>query len=110
VLETGGTYLDRLQALLGRGFALGQLGRTDEALATFDAAIAAVDATDARLDQALARLARAHALTAANHADADTALAEARARLGSLGIAAPGWETAYSLAATGGDALVPARR
>jgi class 3 adenylate cyclase/tetratricopeptide (TPR) repeat protein len=106
VLETGGTYLDRMQATLARGFALGQRGRTREAAAAFDTAIAAVDATDARLDQALARLARAHALAASDDPAADAALAEARARLTSLRIAAPGWETAYSLAATGGDAFV----
>ncbi|MGH9026856.1 MAG: hypothetical protein ACRDWD_12190, partial [Acidimicrobiia bacterium] len=103
VLETGGTYLDRLSAKIGQGFALGQLGRTEDAIATFDDAIATVDETDARLDQGLARLARAHTLFAAGHAAAGAALADARSRLGSLGVAAPGWETAYALAATGGE-------
>jgi class 3 adenylate cyclase/tetratricopeptide (TPR) repeat protein len=102
VLETGGTYLDRLYAQIARGFALGQLGRHGEAQAAFDEAIAAVDATDARLDQGLTRLARAHALAAANNPEADAAFVDARARLGRFGVAAPGWETAYSLAATGG--------
>jgi class 3 adenylate cyclase/tetratricopeptide (TPR) repeat protein len=93
-----GTYLDRLQHALGAAFA--RLRSADpDAAGAFDALVAESDETEARLDQAITRLARAHAWRALGRADADAAAAEAQSRLDAIGIAAPGWSRAFSLAA-----------
>jgi tetratricopeptide (TPR) repeat protein len=93
-----GTYLDQLQHGFGGAFARLRAGDPDTSDA-FDAVVAASDATEARLDQAITRLARAHAWQALQHPEADAAMAEAQARLDSLGIDASGWSRAFALAA-----------
>jgi tetratricopeptide (TPR) repeat protein len=96
------TYLDHLQVAMGRAFALVQLGDRPGAEQSLWRALEIADRTDSRLDQAIARLARARAWEAMGRADADEAAHEAAARLESLGLDAPGWNTAFTLAATGG--------
>jgi hypothetical protein len=93
-----GTYLDDLHHRLGGAFGRVRAGDPD-APAAFDAAVAACDATSSRLDQAVVRLARAHALAALDHPDAEAAGRDATARLEAMGISAPGWARAFSLAA-----------
>jgi class 3 adenylate cyclase/tetratricopeptide (TPR) repeat protein len=94
-----GTYLDRIGTSFGRGFALLQLGRADEALATFDATVAEADATGDRLNQGLTRLARAWALEALADAGAADARAEAQARLAELGLHETEWDGVFRRAA-----------
>lgn len=94
-----GTYLDRLQLDLAHAFALLHDGDA-QAAAAFDTILSGVDTTEARLDQAIVRLARAHAWKALGRDDAAAAEHEARSRLASLGIEAPGWATIFT-AATG---------
>jgi class 3 adenylate cyclase/tetratricopeptide (TPR) repeat protein len=102
-----GSYLDHLESWMARGLACAQM-RDDacarEACAT---ALALADGTESPLDQALARLAHSHALAVLDDPEAEVAGAEARARLGALGVPATGWETAFHLAATGGRELSP---
>jgi len=95
------TYLDAMQTELALGFALVQQGELEPARTAFDRAVAFVDAGESRLDQAVARLARAVATETAGAADAPAARREAGTRLDALGIEAPGWETAFALAARG---------
>lgn len=94
-----GTYLDRAQLGIARGFAQLQSGAEDT-LDVFDQVVADVDDTQARLDQAIVRLARAHALRALGHPDADAAEHEARARLNAFGISGSGWNHVFSQASS----------
>jgi class 3 adenylate cyclase/tetratricopeptide (TPR) repeat protein len=96
------TYLDHLQVAIARAFALVQLGDRPGAEQSLWRALEIADRTDSRLDQAIARLARARAWEAMGRPDADEAAHEAAARLESLALDAPGWNTAFTLAATGG--------
>jgi tetratricopeptide (TPR) repeat protein len=93
-LEVPGlTYADIALATLGRGFALSQLGRVEEAEEAFAGGLAQLDATGDRLGQALVRLAAGEALDAPGYQE------EGERRLAALGLGAPGWRRVYGLAA-----------
>lgn len=100
-LDTG-TYLDRIQALLGQAFAFAQLGQPADALNALDGAVQAADATTDKVAQAIARLARSHLSPAETHR------ADAESRLAELGIRAPGWRAVFEAAARHVPAPVPA--
>jgi class 3 adenylate cyclase/tetratricopeptide (TPR) repeat protein len=102
-----GSYLDHLEAWMARGLASAQLGDDERAREACATALAVADATESPLDQAIARLAHGHALAALGDPEAESARADARARLDRLGLPATGWDTAFRLAATGGRELTP---
>jgi tetratricopeptide (TPR) repeat protein len=89
------TYADRIDALIARGMAVAALGQRRPADADFTSAGELADATDDVLRQRLTRLAAAHASGDAS------AITDARSRLCESGVAAEGWDTAYSLASSG---------
>jgi hypothetical protein len=97
-----GSYLDHLESWMARALACAQLGDEPCAREACATALALADGTESPLDQALARLCHSHALAALDDPEAETAGADARARLDALGLRARGWETAFHLAATGG--------
>ena len=97
-IETA-TYADRSMALLATGLALLQLGRAEEAEAAVTSALTVVDATGDRLQQAILRLGAAEGLEAMAHPSAGPLRAEAEARLGAMGVDAPGWRNLFRLAA-----------
>jgi tetratricopeptide (TPR) repeat protein len=98
------TYLDHLQVALARGFARSQLGDPAGAEQAFWRALEIADRSDSLLDQAVTRLARLVAWEAMGRDDIDWARDEAQSRFELLGASAPGWETAFRLAATGDGA------
>src|SRR4051794_11590097 len=110
--EIDATYLDRAVALLAGGFAAAQLGRSADAVQLLDEAVAVVDGTSDELSKAILRLGRARGLEVLGSSDTMAALADARERLHSIGLAATGWDIAFRLAATGGknsELAAPAR-
>ena len=88
-----------MTALTAAGLAHAQHGRLEDAATAFERAETILAGTGDRLRQALLPLARAHALEAVDAAVADRALTAARAQLDALGAKAPGWDTAFRLAA-----------
>jgi class 3 adenylate cyclase/tetratricopeptide (TPR) repeat protein len=101
----GGTYLDRVMALLALACASARLGETGEALDALARADTVLRATDDVLSRGIVALARARVLGAAGDSDAGAALTGARARLDEVGVEADGWDEIFR-AATGVSAEV----
>jgi tetratricopeptide (TPR) repeat protein len=95
-----GTYLDRIGAAFGRGFALVRLGRTEEGLGALRGAVAEADATGDRLNHALTRLALANALASVGSDDAGTVRDDAEERLRELGLTETEWDDVFRRAAS----------
>jgi ATP/maltotriose-dependent transcriptional regulator MalT len=93
-----GTYLDRINLHLARGFAFVRLGRADTARSEMADAVALADGTGDRLNQSLTRLAQARGLQAIGDEHASEALDVAEDRLAALGMEDTGWDGVYQRA------------
>lgn len=94
-----GSYLDRLQAWMGRAFAATRLGDTELATTAAARAVELADDTSSPLDHAITRLALAVVLEALEDPGAPTARTDAEAHLDRIDLKAPGWRRAFALAA-----------
>jgi class 3 adenylate cyclase/tetratricopeptide (TPR) repeat protein len=95
-----GTYLDRIGADLGRGFALIRLGRAADGIASLEDAVAVADGTGDRLNQALTRSALGVGCEATGDLDRAAELRhDADERLAAAGVTDSDWEAVYRSAA-----------
>lgn len=94
----GGTYLDRVTALLASACVAAASGAERTALANLDEADAILASTDDRLSAAVAGLARARVCEALGRTDAEALLADAKAALVEVGATGDGWDTTFRLA------------
>jgi class 3 adenylate cyclase/tetratricopeptide (TPR) repeat protein len=94
-----GTYADRAWTAIARAFAHLQMGEGADVEACFDEALEEVGRTEDRLTEAALRLARSIALEAAGSPSAARAAVEAADSLTALGVALPGWQRVFRLAA-----------
>src|SRR4029077_17423731 len=99
-----GSYLDHSRPPLASGFAFFQLAQRPEGERAFARALATVDATSDQLSQAVMRLGYGRALEGVAADEATEVRADAHRHPDTPGIEAPGWDTAFTLAARSGTA------